>query len=258
MKTRPSGQLIKTLATFLLVIFVSGCAMGRTTDYSTGMVNYNTEMGSQTHVLVSVEEVRPYVLNGNKSSNFVGLQRSLAGIPYPVSTKSGNPLVDDFGSLITKSLRSEGVDAEYIAFPIKENIDTFIQNNSQEGRSFLVFSFHEWKTDIYMTASLHYNVSLSVYDSKGNKLASARQKGADELGDDQRPERKNLATANIDIIGSLLNAPQVKTAITKGTPETAVKKATPETKQQDECSVGQILTMKNSGLSDAKISAACN
>ena len=121
MKTRHSNQPIKTLAIFLIVIFVSGCAIGRTTDYSTGMVNYNTEMGSQTHVLVSVEEVRPYVLNGSKNSSFVGLMRSLAGIPYPVSTKSGNPLVDDFGSLITKSLRSEGIDAKYIAFPIKEH-----------------------------------------------------------------------------------------------------------------------------------------
>ena len=253
-----SDRFVKLFLTSSLAIFIAGCAMGRTMDYSTGMVNYNTEMGSQTHVPVTVEEVRTYVLNGSKNSSYVGLMRSLAGIPYPVSTKSGNPMVDDFGDLITKSLRSEGVDAKYIAFPIKEHDDTFIQNNSQEGRSFLIFSFHEWKTDTYITDSLHYDVSLSVYDSRGNKLASAQQKGADGLGDDQRPERKNLAAANIDIIGGLLNAPQVKAAITKGTPEIAVKEATPESKQQNECSVEQILAMKNTGLSDDQISAACN
>ena len=91
---------IKILTVLSIAVFLNGCAVGRTSDYSTGSVDYNTGINEKAHFVVAFQDVRPYVLSGDKKDTFVGLQRSVAGVPWPVSTKSGAPLADDIGTML--------------------------------------------------------------------------------------------------------------------------------------------------------------
>lgn len=251
-------SLLKLPFLIFTMILLASCAAGRTINYHTGAVDYNTGIGKNTHIIVAFQDIRPYVLSGDKSPTFVGLMRSITGIPYVMSTESGNPIADDFGRLVTNSLKSEGINAEYKKFQFRKNIDDFVKENSKEGLKLLVFSIREWKTDIHFTRSIHYEVTLTVYDSKGNKLASAHQKGHNPMGDDEQVGRRNLAEANVDIIGRLLKAPMVQAAILSDeiTPN-ADKTVNSDPPSKDSCSVHQILKMKDAGLSDVQIKAAC-
>lgn len=240
-----------------IAVILSACAAGRTMDYHTGTVNYNSEIPGDTPVIVAFQDIRPYVLSGNKDSTFVGLQRSLTGIPYPVNTKSGQALANDFSHLVSASLRTEGVDAKSVVFPLNENFETFVKENITEEKRFLIFSLKEWKIDIYTSASLHYDVTLSVYAPNGTKLASAHSKGVDALGTKQPDERKNLAAANIDIMGGLLQEANIKAAIVNGVVEPTANLVPEQVDNNANCSVQQVLSMKNSGLTDEQISNAC-
>ena len=249
---------LKILTILSIAVFLNGCAIGRTSDYSTGSVDYNTGINEQVHFVVAFQDVRPYVLSGNKKNTFVGLQRSVAGVPWPVNTKSGKPLADDFGTVVTRSLRDKGLNAEYIKFDFRKDVDAFVKENSKTGRKILVFSIYEWKTDVYFTSSIHYNVLLTVYDSNGIKLVDARRQGSDALGPNERAGRKNLTVANIDIIGGLLKTPEIQAALLRGDVAAPVeKKVTAIPEKEEKCSVQQVLKMKDAGLSDNQIQAAC-
>ena len=125
------SRLLKLLCFISISVALGGCAIGRTTNYHTGQVDYNTGITEKVHFVVAFQDVRPYVLSGNKNNTFVGLMRSMTGIPYPIKTESGNPLADDFGILVTNSLNAKGLNAEFVKFQFRKDVDDFVKENSK-------------------------------------------------------------------------------------------------------------------------------
>lgn len=237
-------------------------------------------------LLIIAHDIRSYVLSGNKSPSFVGLTRSLYGIPYPTTTKSGKALADDFTGLILNgmSLKGYSVSTTHIAATDKdEEIYSIIKSYTHESGVTMLFSIREWKTDVHFTASLHYDVKLEIVDKSGKVRATSTQKGVDALRKEQRLERLNLATAFKDIISELISEPDVLVAISSvdkeyeakisGEPlqslepevgkvknepvKTVITKKVEEEKSDGKCTVDQILKMKEIGMIDSQIKAAC-
>src|SRR5215468_9264272 len=103
-------KLVRTWV-LLMAGLLSACVYGRTIDYK-APVELGTPTGS-ARVAVAVLDHRPYVVSGQKSPSFVGLQ--VAGFPNPygllpgdVNTESGAPLASDFSSAIAKALSTKG------------------------------------------------------------------------------------------------------------------------------------------------------
>jgi len=100
---------MKRLLLFVIVLtVVSGCAVGHRLNYE-GRSNFKFK--SDDAVVVAVHDMRPYVQSGNKKPNFAGILKSIYGIPYSVTTTSGNPLSDDFGGMIAETMDYRGVSA---------------------------------------------------------------------------------------------------------------------------------------------------
>ena len=256
---------MKHISLSFLVILLSGCAIGQTVNYDTGSWTFDTDRIAEKQATVIFYDQRPYVLSGNKDPNFVGLLRSLAGIPYPVSTQSGRPMTDDMAILMRNTLRAHGSNAKVVAVPHSINPrDTHLVAERNGGQApFLLFTFFEWKTDTYTEPVLHYNVELSVLDKDGEILSSERSSGIDQLGANQRAERLTLASATTDIFGSLLNSDRTAKALT-GTYASApvVEKFNSNvqpasTKPAANCSTASVLSMKKIGMTDDQIKAAC-
>lgn len=273
-KLRGYNMGMKILNVIWIVIFLGGCAAGQTIDYRTGSVDYETGLEEDHKLLITFQDIRPYVLSGNKRPSFVGLNRSLYGIPYSVSTRSNKPLADDLGTLVAKSLQDEGLIARSVAFPLKGNVNNFIRNYANKGEKVLLFSIHEWKTDASFTASLYYDIDLTVYNDDGREMATSRQAGHDAVGANQPPGRRNLAEVNVDILGGLMKMPVIKSAISNENIEASTVKTSYTAPKQkieapadkisntmqkhnDKCSVQQVLSMKEAGLSDNQVKAAC-
>jgi hypothetical protein len=249
----------------LVVILLNGCAFGQTVDYHSGEFQFDTDRVDQSQATVVFHDQRPYVLSGNKNSNFVGLTRSLAGIPYPTSTQSGRPVTDDMAILMRNTLRKNVSNAKVVAVPhtIKPR-DTYLVAERSGGHApFLLYTLYEWKTDTYTQPVLHYNVELAVLDKNGDAIATERESGKDQLGPNQRAERLSLASATTDIFGSLLNSDRVAQSLNiehASTPvvENFASNAQPsEAKSRTSCSTIKVLEMKKIGMTNDQIMAAC-
>ena len=226
-------------------IVLTGCAFGQRVDYR-GSSDFSIP-ATKVVVALGTQDERPYVVNGDKQATFVGLSRSLYGIPYNVNTSSGEPLADEIGSLVAGALRKNGANVTQVKIPVgtssEGRIVLFKTTNSSR---YYLIELREWKTDTYANPILYYDVSLSVIDGSGSLLATKNTKGEDKLG--SRPNRANLSTAISSIFGELINDSAIVSALEPGAASEA---------KIGGCSVDQILEMKKLGLPEDRIKAAC-
>jgi hypothetical protein len=195
-------------------------------------------------------EQRRDVLNGDRDPSWIGLQRFLYGIPYGVRTSSGKPFAEDLGAWLVRGLRSAGIDAEVVGLPLGSDREDAIADLVKAGRSrSLLLRLEEWYADTYFQTTLHYNLVLEVLDSRGSTVADASLSGEDDLGPKQRDGRRSVGEATSDIVSTLLTRMPVEAAL--------VSADLVQGRADRSCTVEQILKMRESGLSEDQIHAAC-
>ena len=148
--------------------------------------------------------MRPYVQNNNKSPNFTGIKKSIFGIPYNVTTMSGEPLADDFGLLIVNTVNFRNGSAVRQKVPYSWSFDEFKQRvlEKEKGAKVYYVVMMEWKTETHFRPALHYDLKLLVFDDHARETANSREKGFFYF-DKTLPGRENLTAAISDILGKL-------------------------------------------------------
>jgi len=140
----------------------------------------------------------------------------------------------------------------------------------------LLIQFYEWKTDVPAigTGLLHYDLRAKVIDQAGEVIAQKNATGKDPM---INPDPDSVASGVTgrwyqkvkgDALGKVLLSPDIINAI-NGLSSTQSKTNAPAISQDDEpavpeaetprnsCTTEQFLSMKNAGLNDAQILAAC-
>lgn len=112
----------------------------------------------------------------------------------------------------------------------------------------VLIEIRDWWSDTLIHTDLHYDLALTVLNAQGQELGSSTVTGHDELGRRQRPERRDVPTATNDIFTTLFTADKVAASFSPDAAPPA-KAAT--------CTVDQILKMKEAGLTEDQIKAAC-
>jgi hypothetical protein len=167
---------------------------------------------------VAVQDHRPYVLNGDMRSTFVGLSRAGFRIPYKITTVSGQSLSADFATSIRRGLEKAGyrvktVDIFDRASPGQVRIE-LLQTGAQRG---LAVRIQEWKSDTYKYAALDYAVALEVFDAVGQEIGRTAIKGREVLGGDVLDPaalvEKAAPVAYTRKLEELLNAPAIRRAL---------------------------------------------
>ncbi len=200
-------------AVVCLAFLLSACAVGNSHRYDLG--NAEFELDSEKSVAVSVVDLRPYVVDGDKEPKFTGLFRGGFGNPFDVTTNSGRPLAEDLTNSIVAALKRDGIDAK--AVQVKA------QTNEAGARSLILASqadrcsvlyVREWKSDTYFNTGLDYNLMLEVLSSDGSVIASQVVKGHDNLGPagvpaDARVAVEEAVKAKLE---ALFNAAEIQAA----------------------------------------------
>jgi hypothetical protein len=200
-------------------------------------------------VAVAVLDARPDVVSGERKETFIGLTRSLYGIPYPAHTQSKKPFAQDLSSLVVRALRLGEVQAKSVTTSPYKGREGAIQALQASGAERLVLlEMRDWWSDTLIHTDLHHDMTLIVLNSEGQELGSTSSTGHDELGKRQRPERRNVLVATDDILATLFAAEAV---VASFSPD-----ASPAAKAAS-CTVEQILKMKEAGLTQEQIEAAC-
>jgi hypothetical protein len=162
-------------------LLATGCAVGNVHNYRDAAFPLAKDSGQA--VAVAVQDQRPYVLDGNKGPEFVGLSRGGFGNPFSVTTASGQPMADDMARAVASSLETAGYRPTVVALSPKEGMDA-VRAKLAAARAprALLLVVREWKSDTYMGTSLTYDLTLSVLDTGGAVLADKSDRGKRDLG----------------------------------------------------------------------------
>lgn len=204
----------KIVMACLLAVGLSACAVGNQHDYQSSV----PELKAQTTASVDVaaQDKRPYVLNGEKKPNFVGLSRGGFGNPFDVTTVSGKGVADDFRDTVVAALKAKGIRADAVTLTPNEDVRQLLLSRGKDRG--LVFVLNEWKSDTYMNTRLLYNVDLSVFDETGKLITSNRIEGVDDLGGSGNPPAHAKGAVPVSFrqkLDQLLNDPKVVAALSK-------------------------------------------
>ena len=196
---------MKSLRIFplFLLVLMAGCAVGQKYDYRTSA--YPLPISGSGPLQLAVVDERPYIKDGDKSPDFVGLLRGGFGNPFDVKTASRKPLAEDVAVSLERSLEKVGFDVEILADPA----------NATAERG-LVLRMLEWKTDMYMKINLHFDLELQVRDAEGNYLAQKRISGEEPIGMGKMSNSKNSEEATTALgtrIGGMFLDPAVAEAL---------------------------------------------
>ena len=271
MKDLRSALLLSQL--FIITGVLSGCAFGQRISYTEPTLISAPK--STPPLLIVTADDRPYVRSGNKNPNWVGLMRSGFGIPYGVHTRSGKPFADDVQSLVTNSLKQQNVDIVGLSLPSgTKQTELESAQLSNPGRTLMLLSIRDWKTDVYFRAGLKYDLSLTIYD-RSLKEVTSEQVSGDTTLNSSNPRLSSPTAALGGFIETLLSRPEIVTSLNsfanQSSPVITEKIAPSNSKKakaaehpsaragmSNECTTAQILTMKSSGLSAEQIGAACD
>jgi hypothetical protein len=199
---------------------------------------------------LAVLDARPDVVQGERKETFVGLSRSLYGIPYPAYTRSKKPLAEDFSDLVTRGLKLGGTPVQSIhVSPFSGRAGAIKSLQASGAERLILIEVRDWWSDSLIHTDLHYDLAFTVLNAQGQELGSSAITGHDELGKRQRPERRDVPTATNDIFAALFAADAVVAAFSPD--------AAPVARTAAGCTVEQILKMKDAGLAEEQIKAAC-
>lgn len=173
---------IRTIpAVLTTALLLGGCAVGVTHQYDNVTPAIQTS-GKTSIFSLAVQDQRPYVVNGQKPQTFVGLSRGGFGNPFDVNTASGKALTDDISSVVAGALAKNGAKVDVIKVAPQDQERAVVNSLAAKKAKAVLISIAEWKSDTYMTVSLHYDVTVSVIDADGRIAAKKRLQGTDELG----------------------------------------------------------------------------
>jgi hypothetical protein len=164
----------------LLSLVAGGCAVGNRYAYDTTVAD--TGVRGSAAVAVAVHDERPYVVSGNKTPQFVGMQRGGFGNAFDVTTGSNQALSADMTASLAASLRQSGFKVEAVAVAYTDSAEQVRKALMATGaeRSVLL-TVYEWKSDAMMRMGLDYDLRLSVLGEDGAVLAESQLHGTKEV-----------------------------------------------------------------------------
>ncbi len=209
--------VIRAFGSVSLLAFVGACAFGNKVDYAAQapvVVAKPTEA-----VVVGVHDRRSYVVSGDKSVQFVGLQRGGYGNPFGVHTSSGRPLSDEFAATIANSLGTQERKAQVVSLtPTMSREQALAQVTPAHAGKVLFVTIAEWKSDLYVNLRMQYDLQAVVIDRAGKVVGEHQVKGDQNLG--AHPLMYNAYSTTLPAfqktkLEELLNDPKISQALSQ-------------------------------------------
>ncbi len=206
-------KILKLLGALMIVLAVTGCAVGNTYDYEAATVSLPVK-GNES-VGLGVIDNRSYVLSGDKKADFIGLQRGGFNNPFDVRTASGKPMTEDMQTALSRALDNSGFDVKKLDFSSSDSelVASVVASSGEEKN--IVLTVTDWKTDVFMNITLFYDLLLEVYEKDGAIVATNRLHGKEGVGGGGFESQNSRAAASAfeTKIGRLFNSPDIIAAL---------------------------------------------
>jgi hypothetical protein len=193
-------------------LLFSGCAFGTQMNYRDTEISvpaFRSPLG------LAVWDQRNYVVSGDKSEQFIGVQRSGWGIPFGVHTASGLPLSVEFRQAIQRGLEKKKIQVIPLDTTVRVSKNEIIISQQKANAPLnLLITIAEWKSDTMNNVSFSYDIIAEVFDKAGNLIAQKRVQGSKDLdasfwnpiGSSERLMNKQQQ----DVFGEVFSSPEIK------------------------------------------------
>ena len=217
------NRIIPRTAFLLLLLFlVSGC---RTTRYDLSSIHLDKVPKSTAGLAIAVQDLRPFVLSGEKPPSYIGIHRDGLGIPKDgANTASGKPLAEDIATVLATNLARQGFTTRTFLLSPEDDEQTSVRKGAASPADRIVILRMEmFRSDSWAEVELRWKFRLDIYDEQGARLASEENEGlADSLkrnltgaiSDGQA--QKALSEKLSSILADLLAAPACVKALETG------------------------------------------
>lgn len=165
-------------------LILGGCAFGQSANYSAASMNIPAPAAaSSVSIAIAVHDRRPYVLSGGKPERFIGLIRGGFGNPFDANTTSGAPLASEMRDAIFRALKDKGYTVSAVnVSPRDAQISAREKLIATGSKRLAMVTLTEWKSDTMYNTELHYDVTLAIFNEKGEQLATNTLRGKDNIG----------------------------------------------------------------------------
>jgi len=205
-------------ATFLLIfILLGGCSSKF--DHNFHTLSPQVRALGTGKVIVSTTDIRPAVLIGDRTPQYIGTVREIDGDTIAMQTGSGMPLAEDISASTCRSLFERGYDCVPLVSKQRDTSEEirYLLNTHSPVR-LLFFSLAEWESDSLYQTSIRYDISLEIWARNGDKLTSVNVKGSDKLDvvSYLNPVKNSsivVPQAMEELLGLLLQSKQVTRAL---------------------------------------------
>lgn len=222
---------------------------------------FSIRMTGDGPVAVVIRDGRDDIVHGKSKETLVGHQRSLYGVPYPEHTTSGRTLAQELAAIVAAGFERGGVSVRvFTVSPLTSKGEAIAALGSADADRRLLFNIMEWNADTYARTTLYYGIDLTVLNRSGKVVGESSLAGEDDIRKDLRPERQSVCAAVENLIQTLITTaghPQ-KVAPTAPAAQPAAPTPGALTTPMNRCTVDQILKMKDAGLTQQQIEAACS
>lgn len=171
-------NLLKIPLLLLIIILFSGCSGKR---YSMTLTRPKTDFKHPGSVLILCHDKRPFVLNGEKKSTYVGRKFNGFGISVSTYTRSGKTLPEEIGEKIGASLADNGF---YVKVSLlKPSVDFNPAEPSYDPAKYdriILLVINMFREESFAEMEFLWDFHLKVLDDRGEILAQTRNKGVKE------------------------------------------------------------------------------
>ena len=198
-----------------LLLALGACLHGGGT-YEFAAVDLTLTVSSGRTVSASVIDHRPYVVDGNESSSFVGTTQGKWGKTADIRTESGRPLAEELTGAVVRALDRRGIAASAMPLPKGSPEEAALTAFQAQGTErLLVVRMYEWKTKAYTRVISHWYLEAIVRDRAGNVLARQATQGTESVGvTNLRRDSADIAIREVSRkLSELLNNPVIATAL---------------------------------------------
>lgn len=246
--------LLACAALASLAFGASGCAVGNTHTFRY-VPGPGEDLGEGRVVLLfAVEDLRKDILEGDEPLSWVGEQRSGYGIPFTVKTTDGRAFADVVQETLQRDLESMGFRTLAVRLAAPEHVGEVLEEEGAERG--LTVTMRVFNSDTYMDIDVEWDFEAQIYGPAGQLLATNRIQGKQELPgsfvNPPRAAKEKVPPFFYDLMRKLVvGEPEMVEALTKPLEELA------PAEDERPCTVEQILRMRDAGLTEEQIEAAC-
>ena len=249
---RCTKENLGTCRLFFFAVVLSGCAIGQTHTY-TYEPPATTPAAKGTVVLFAVRDERADVVAGAEPATWVGEQRDGWGIPHSIVTTDGRPFAAIVQEAVQRDLERAGltvVVAQEVPATAAGIADLLRSHGATRALDVTVADFN---ANTYANIDVEWDFTARVFDAAGGTVATDRLQGKETL---EAAVRGSIRAAKMQVPPFLYRLVH-ELVIANPRIWPALAGAAGDAGHTPKCTVEQVLKMKEAGLSDEQVRAAC-